>query len=203
MLAVAPERQFQDDGYSRDTGSSFSFSSRRTPIVDAAAHRRRSRCFPICRRAVCRRGFERRSSKASQAADIMHWPGSGDIIQSHIPPLPPFEPGTTVRQDRPGWLYGAFLLNRFTEWGPTRPRPDDSLPVIDQQAVPGADEETGLRILRNLVNCCKKADVGSCGDLRFRKIQNSHRAVNVPYGVIPSALKCAFSVLPKNASVRA
>ena len=47
---------------------------------------------------------------------FMHWPGSGDIIQSHIPPLPPFETGTTVRQDRPGWPYGAFLLNRFTEW---------------------------------------------------------------------------------------
>jgi hypothetical protein len=48
---------------------------------------------------------------------FMHWPGSGDIIQSHIPPLPLFEPGsTTVRQDTPGWPYGAFLLNRFTEF---------------------------------------------------------------------------------------
>ncbi len=48
---------------------------------------------------------------------FMHWPCSGDIIQSHIPPLPPFVQGsTTVREDRPGWPYGAFLLNRFTEW---------------------------------------------------------------------------------------
>ncbi len=48
----------------------------------------------------------------------MHWPGA-DSIDRDIPPLPPFEPGsTTIRQDRPGWAYGPFILNRFTQWNP-------------------------------------------------------------------------------------
>jgi hypothetical protein len=52
---------------------------------------------------------------------FMHWPGD-DSMNRDIPPLPPFEPGsTTIREDKPGWAYGAFILNRFTDWDePTR-----------------------------------------------------------------------------------
>jgi hypothetical protein len=52
---------------------------------------------------------------------FMHWPGE-DSMNRGIPPLPPFEPGsTTIREDKPGWAYGAFILNRFTDWDePTR-----------------------------------------------------------------------------------
>lgn len=48
----------------------------------------------------------------------MHWPGSGDTMDKDIPPLPPpIDPiDPTRREDKPGWAYGAFIIERFTEW---------------------------------------------------------------------------------------
>jgi hypothetical protein len=42
----------------------------------------------------------------------MHEPGV-DQINPNLPPAEP--PGI----DHPGWAYGAYILNRFTEWNPT------------------------------------------------------------------------------------
>ncbi len=62
---------------------------------------------------------------------FMHWPvGShpdghpdsefqGDNLHLEIPPLPiPIDIAHPElgREDKPGWAYGAFILNRFTEW---------------------------------------------------------------------------------------
>ena len=47
----------------------------------------------------------------------MHWPLE-DSINTNIPPLPPpIDPANpAIRENKPGWAYGAFILNRFTEW---------------------------------------------------------------------------------------
>jgi len=46
----------------------------------------------------------------------MHWPGR-DPINLDVPPLPPWDPDRPgQREDKPGWAYGAFILNRFTKW---------------------------------------------------------------------------------------
>jgi hypothetical protein len=60
--------------------------------------------------------FDPICENAYGAGKYMHFPGQ-DTIHRDVPPLPPFEPGsTTSREDRPGCAYGAFILNRFTTW---------------------------------------------------------------------------------------
>jgi len=60
--------------------------------------------------------FDPERAEAYGRGGFMHLPGE-DSMDRDIPPLPPFEPGsTTIREDKPGWAYGAFILNRFTDW---------------------------------------------------------------------------------------
>jgi hypothetical protein len=66
--------------------------------------------------------FDPRRENAYGAGKYMHFPGH-DTINRDVPPLPPtLEPGNlTNREDRPGCAYGAFIVNRFTQWnGATR-----------------------------------------------------------------------------------
>jgi hypothetical protein len=59
--------------------------------------------------------------------NYMHWPQQAALLITNppvpdnmhldIPPLPPFERDSkTIRENKAGCAYGAFILNRFTKW---------------------------------------------------------------------------------------